>query len=151
MVGIPQDTVTAVDLAQWFTLQQELAKLKASEMLLRQRIFKHYFPNAKEGTNTFVLPDGYQLKADLPYERKVDEGALQALSEELAKAMVSKDELLEYKPSLKVKEYRTLTDEQRLIVDQFLIIKPGTPSVKIVPPSTKAKAGDTANKQEKPQ
>lgn len=135
MTEIPPNTVTQKDLEEWYKATEELTRAKAKEILLRMRIFKHYFPAPKEGTNTFVLPDSYELKGVHKINRSVEEAALEVLKPKFVEAKIRVDSLIEYKPDLKIKEYRTLTDEQRTLFDQALIIKDGTPDLKIVLPA----------------
>jgi hypothetical protein len=136
MTEIPANPVTMQDLTLWFQLQDQLKKLKTQEMLLRQKIFKTCFPEPKEGTNTYSLDDGFgsALKGTHVINREVDPGALQALRPEFVKANINADALVQFKPSLKVKEYRELTAEQNHLFDQCLIIKPGSPSLEIIQP-----------------
>lgn len=146
MVQVPQDQVTVNDLTVWFTMQEELKKLKASEMMLRKRIFGHYFPDPKEGTNTSVLPDTYQLKGVHVINRKIIEESMQALcyrpqlaegvygKSKLEEAGVRVDQLVKWKPELAISVYRELTEEQRHLVDQMLLIDAGSPQLKIEPP-----------------
>jgi hypothetical protein len=134
MVQIPDNSVGQKDLEEWYLANEQLAKLKAREMMLRKRIFNHYFPTPKEGTNDAELPDGYVLKATYPITRTVDEAGLSVLKEQFVEAKISTDKLVSYKPSLVVSEYRTLTAEQQQLFDQALIIKPGTPALEIVQP-----------------
>lgn len=172
MAEIPTNEVTADDLATWFTAKRELAALKAKEILLRMKIYKGKFfkvdehlnpiESPKEGTNTVILDDGYQLKAVRVVDRGVDAGTLDALKKErnelkeLAEKgeqlnddertrlailiQIAFDTLIEYKPALKVKEYRTLTEEQRNLFDECLVIKDGSPQLDIVKPSAKSTA-----------
>jgi hypothetical protein len=135
MVQIPVDEIKQEDIQQWYVLQDQLKKLKASEMLLRIRIFKGLFPNPVEGTNNYPLPEQWVLKGGYKLTRNIDIGSLQAMRERFAAAGVRADSLVEYKPSLVLSEYRTLTDEQRQLFDQCLEIKPGSPSLEIVLPA----------------
>lgn len=140
MTAIPPDVVTQKDLEEWYKATEELTRAKAKEILLRMRIFKHYFPSPSEGTNTFALPDGYELKGVHKINRSVEEPALLVLAPKFVEAKIPVDDLIERKPELKIRQYRTLTDEQRNLFDQALIIKDGTPDLKIVlPASAKAK------------
>lgn len=136
----PQPGVTTEELSQWFTVQDQLKKLKVSEMLMRKRIFGFFFPSPKEGTNTVPLPDSYVLKGGYPITREVDVGAFTAVKEEMTKLGVNADMLVEWKPSLKVAVYRELTDEQQKMFDRCLIIKPGSPSLAIELPAKAKKA-----------
>lgn len=146
MVEIPENQVTETDLAEWYKLTVDLAALKAKEALLRPRIYRHFFPNPVEGTNTFVLPDKYQLKAVRKIDRKVDEASMFAFKapqpekniSKFEEAEINADELFKTKFELVTSSYRKLSDEQRKIVDQVLIIKDGSPQLDITPPSTRA-------------
>lgn len=151
MVQVPQDEVTLADLATWYTMADQLRKLKASEMLLRQRLFGHFFPNPTEGTNTFVLPDAHQLKAKYPITRDVDEGAYRAMNAkqlEIGKSQfeqhgINGDALVTWKPSLVLSVYRQHTEEEQKFIDRCLLVKPGSPSLEIAPPA-KPKKGAAA-------
>lgn len=146
MTEIPQPVVDQTVLAQWYGYVKELQRLKAAEMLLRQRIFRLYFPDPREGTNTAVLPDTYQLKGTHVINRKVIEESMQALCyrapnpdgtfqpSKLEQAGVRVDMLIKWKPELAISAYRELTEEQRHLVDQMLLIDQGSPSLKIEPP-----------------
>jgi hypothetical protein len=146
MSEIPDSKATVETLALWYKTREELDKLKAKEALLRPVIYKTYFPNPSEGTNTFVLPDQYQLKAIRKIDRKVDEATMHQFNAPIEGKNVSKFEEVEvsssrlFKPKyeLVISEYRKLTEEQLKVVDQVLIIKDGMPQLDITPPSTRA-------------
>lgn len=137
MVQLPENEVTQEDLAEWYRLQDQLKSIKNSEMLLRQKIFKGFFPTPVEGTNSHELPDGYVVKATHKLNREIDQGALGAYRERLTEQGVNVDSLLSWKPSLVTAEYRKLTAEQRMLFDACLNIKPGSPSIEIVKPKVK--------------
>lgn len=172
MSDIPANEVTdpAAELAAWFLLKQEIAAvctpLIAKERAMRARLFNHFFPVPAEGTNTYVLPDGYQVKGKYPVERKVDPAALTALRGvtlgELPPAMLGEfgidtskhtpdtkltdallmnvDGLLAYEPKLVLKEFRKLTVEQSKVFQRCLVVAPGSIALEVVPPSTKGAA-----------
>lgn len=144
MTTIPANTVSQEDLAEWYRLQEQLKKIKASEMLLRQKIFGCYFPSPAEGTNSAPLADGWILKGKHTINREIDPGAFGAMKTRFAEAGIRADDLVQYKPSLVLKEYRTLTEEQHQLFDQCLIVKPGSPALEIVLPAKAKKAGETA-------
>jgi len=118
------------------------AKIKATackpaieeELRLRKAVVKAFFPNAQEGANNKPLLGGYTLKAGVTLTRKVDPAALDALSSEFEELLISKDKLLDYKPSLKVSAYRELSSAQRHLFDQALIVTDGSPTLEIAPP-----------------
>lgn len=146
MVDISEQVaVTAEDLATWFKKKAQLAKLKGEEAMLRSRIFKFYFPNPTEGAKDNKVPlndgTGAILQADHVINRTVDEQQLEALREamfaegsNLPKLDLTK--LIKWKPELSITEYRKLTPEERHVMDQALIIKPGSPQMEIKIPKT---------------
>ena len=141
MVELPENTVTAEDLSEWYRMQEELKKLKSREMLLRSKIFKFYFPNPDEGTNNHNMSDGYVLKGKHTINREIDPGAFQVLRKNFEAAGIHPDALVQYKPSLVKREYNTLTEEQKRLFDQALIVKPGSPALEIVLPKKRGAAG----------
>ena len=134
MIQIPENQVTQQDMERWYTVQEQLSKLKNEEQLLRQKIFKGMFPNPKEGTNNLDLPDGYVLKGKRTINRTVDEAAFKASIEELAKNGIATDAIVKFKPELVTSTYRELTEEQRNLFDTVLIVKDGMPGLEIVKP-----------------
>lgn len=139
--------VTAAELAEWYALQERMRNDKATEAMLRSRIYAYFFPKAKageegtEGTNNYPLNDGTGavLKADRKVDRKVDEAALDAYkasSKEEGSNLpkLPWNKLIRYKPELAVGEYKKLTAEERTACDQVLIIKDGSPQLEIVIP-----------------
>ena len=139
MSDIPANTVTQEDLNEWYKLAAELKRVKAAEMLLRQKIFKSYFPDPKEGTNSHPLADGWVLKGKYPINREVDQGSLAAYKEKFVEAKINADALVQYKPELKLSAYRELTEDQRQLFDHALIVKPGSPALEIVLPAKATK------------
>lgn len=139
MTEIPENTVTQADLSAWYEMSQQLKTLRAKEMLLRKKIFDNAFPDPKEGTNNFELADGYMLKGKYELNRDIDQGALDALKDTLREKGINPDVLVKYKPSLSIREYRQLTEEEHKLFDQCLIVKPGSPSLEIVLPKRKGK------------
>ena len=140
--------VTMDDLVAWQDMQARLSALKEEEMALRKRIYAQYFPAPVEGTNKAPLAEGWILKANRIVERKVDIGALQAMSAEggpLHEAGINPNLLIKWEPKLEIKVYRTLSSEQRELFDQALIIKDGSPQVEIALPAAAAKAAAAAN------
>lgn len=147
MAEIPENPVTQQDLNEWYTIHEELAKLKAKESLLRAKIFKGMFQHPEEGTNSVPLSDGWVLKGKYVINRTIDQAALTSLSavdastnmSALAAAGVSVDSLVRWKPELVLSAYRGLAEQQRMIFDQCLIIKEGSPSLEIVLPKKNIK------------
>lgn len=116
-------------LEEWQSLGPKIKQLQARERELRNLLFEGTFPNPKEGTNTYNLPDGRIIKGTYKLSRSVDEAALPAVLEQLPEGLG--DRLVQFKPSLVLSEYRKLPDDQRKIFDQALITKPGSPTLEV--------------------
>lgn len=134
---------TVADIATLYELQEQLAKVKAAEAMLRRRIADHFFPNPTEGSasNKYPLNDGTGaiLQMDHKINRKVLEPELDVLKAKvraegsnLPKLPFNK--LVKYTPELVKSEYNKLTAEERQLFDEALDIKPGMPEVKVVIP-----------------
>lgn len=139
MSEIPQNEVSAADLATWYQLQEQISKLKSQEALLRAKIFRASFPTPKEGTNSAPLNDGTGavLKATHVVNRTVDVAALTVLTPTFAAKGIQVAELTKTKVELVISEYRKLTAEQRQLFDQALTVKDGSPQMEIVIPKAK--------------
>lgn len=134
MSQIPENEVTQDDMEAWFKAKKALEKVKAQEILLRNKIFKGKFPNPREGTNNLDIGGGYFLKATHVINRAVDDAAFEASLEAFAEAGIPTDKIVRYKPDLATGVYRELTEEQRNLFDTALIIKDGTPGLEITQP-----------------
>lgn len=147
MTAIPANEVTQEDLTKWNDLQEQLRKIKNEENLLRMKIWGGMFKDPKEGTNTVALHAGWELKGTRTVNRKVLIEMVNAMAVENGPfhlAGIRAADLIEWKPELKIAEYRTLTAEQKLVFDQALEIKDGSPQLKIVLPAKAAKAAAAA-------
>ena len=129
--------------------------MKAAELMLRTRCFGGFFPAPAEGTNTHILSTGHQLKGGYVINRSVDEGAFRAMrapipgrddnATQLSLQGVP-DAIVQWEPKLSLGLYRELSEEQQRFVDRFLIVKPGTPSLKIeAPKKPRGKTGEAVS------
>jgi hypothetical protein len=141
MTLIPERQVSLDHLREWYELKKQMEEMKNKEIVLRQFIFAGLFPSPEEGTNSHPLNDGTGavLKAVHTINRAVQIDLLQELakSQSLPDHNLPKlelEKLVKWKPEVAIKEYRTLTDEQRNLFDQVLVIKPGMPGLDIVIP-----------------
>lgn len=132
MAAIPKNKATKKDLEQWYELQKQISELKNKETLLRQKIFWFYFEDAKEGTNTYDLQDGFLLKGKRVVNRTLDYGVFQANVERFRNIGITPEDLVRMKPELELKAYRGLTADQQKVFDECLVIKDGMPSLEIV-------------------
>lgn len=135
MTAIPVNAITQADMDEWYALQKQLAAVKVAEMLLRMKIFKHYFPNPEEGTNTAPLGNqGWVIKAKYPITRKPDTALLTARAAELREKGINLDVVIRAVPELVTGEYRKLTEDQQKLLDQVMEVKPGSPALEVVLP-----------------
>lgn len=137
MPEVPDDLVSKADIAVWYQMQDQLRQLKFKEAQLRRRIIKTFFPNGEEGANTYLLDDGYKLKGTIVVSRDIEQASLDANRKRLEKEKIPVDRLVRYLPDLVLKEYRKLTEDHRTLFDECLIIKEGSPQLRIDPPSNK--------------
>lgn len=130
-----QQKALSQKLWEWSQTAAELERVKAKEMTLRKELFGQIFPDPREGVNKADLPQGWKVNGTYKLDRKVDEVALPSVLEKLlARGVGQAVDLIKVKPELVVKVYKGLKDEDRYIMDQALIIKPGAPSLELIPP-----------------
>lgn len=116
---------------------QEAKKVVETEQALRKEVMALFFPEPVEGTNKFDLEVGWSLKATHKIERKVDEAALPAVLQQLREMGVNPDPLIRTKPDLDTKAYKALVQinpDAAHVFEQALTIKPGSPTVELIPP-----------------
>lgn len=130
VAGQPHDYLNMI--VEWNYINDQIKALKDKEMALRTKLAGFYFPSPKEGTNTTDLPDGWKLKGKFQYYRNIDKAALPAVLEKLPEG--TEDKVINYKPELKLRDYKNLLEDHKKIFDEALVIKPGTPSLELVPP-----------------
>jgi len=124
-------------LSDWHTAKEAAEKAKlviAKEQELRKKVFSAFFTAPSEGVNKEVLGNDWVLKGTYKLTREVDVAALTSSREQLIASGVPVDNLIQWKPELKVSAYRTLTKEQCALFDRVIITKPGSPELSLVPP-----------------
>lgn len=135
MTQVPENILDVnAALMAWESVKVDKAKATYEESRLRKLIFAHFFPNAKEGTNTAPLANGWKVKGTQAINRNVDAAILQALGAELTEKAINAGLLVKWSPEISVTEYRKLTAEQKLVFDRCLTIKEGSVTLEIVPP-----------------
>ena len=132
---IPQELLTKLN--TWYEMTQRIAELKPlieAENALRKELVQDLFPDTVEGTASPALPDGYTAKGTKKLDRKIDESALPAVQAKFREMGLNPDPIVTFKPSLATTVYKSLTEEQKAVFDEALIIKPSTPTLEIVAP-----------------
>ena len=125
---------TNEDIMEWLKKKSELALVKAQEAVLRQKIIKTFFATPTEGTNKFDLGKDYGLKFTHKLTREVDDAMLTNLLPALREKGINVDNLVERKPSLKLKNWRDLTEEEHQLFDQCVTTKPASGTLEFVKP-----------------
>ena len=123
---------TQLKLQEWVDAAGDLVSLKAKEALLRKELFDEFFPKPKEGTNTADLDNGWKVKGTYKLNRNIDKAALPAVLKLMEEG--SEDTLINYKPELKAKAYKSLEAKAKKIFDEVLTTKPGTPTLELKAP-----------------
>ena len=121
----------------WYNKKLQLANLKDEEMTLRREISNALFPDPKEGTNTFDLPENWVIKLQHSFNRKIDVAAFSALRAVFAEKHIPIDLLVDWKPSLSVSEYKKLDEDKRGIFDMCVITDVASPTLEITLPKKK--------------
>jgi hypothetical protein len=119
----------------WQQMAQQLEAIKDQELQLRLEVIDAYFPDRNdEGTHTLKLEEGWKLQCVTRISRRLEnaKGETDAVVKQLPPEMA--DKAVVWKPDLKMRGYRDLPPEYRVLVDSVVTSKPGTPSLKLVPP-----------------
>lgn len=127
--------VNAEMLNRWYTVNEQLTKLKKEELSLRRELFAAAFSDPKEGSkeNKLPLADGFILQGDYKINRTVDPAVVSTLAK-MPNVAPLVERLINYKPTLILSEWRKLSDEDRILVADMVTEKPGTPALKVVEP-----------------
>lgn len=128
------EKATNEDIMEWLETKRKLATVKAKEAILREKIIKTFFSGPKEGTNNFELGNNYKLKYTHKLTREVDDAMLTNLLPSLREKGINVDNLVERKPSLKLKNWRDLTEEEHQLFDQCVTTKPASGSLEFIKP-----------------
>lgn len=129
-------------LSLWNETKTELDRIKAVEAELRKQVVVEFFSGEKkEGTENVLLGNGYKLKCTFKqnYNLRADEveKALQKIEAMGDEGKFIAPRLVNWKPSLVIKEYRDLSEKMRKIIDGVLTISDGAPSLEIIAPKSK--------------
>lgn len=130
MVQVPEDKVGMEDLIAWYNIKQELQSIQARERAMRDRIFRNFFPNPKEGTNKTIF-EGSEIKAVQSYTREIDPAIYASVTKDLYDLGVDTSELVSFKPALITSAYRKLDGKALAIFNQCVTTKPGSVTLTI--------------------
>lgn len=131
-------------LERWQKAKAQAEYWAATERELRNEIFATGFPQPKEGTNSLTLPNTWTLKAvhKMNYTLEKDVAKLKPIMASLIQSglveRVIANRLVTFEPKLSVSEYKKLPDAAVKLFADVLTIKPGAPSLELVPPKPNA-------------
>ena len=130
------DATLPPEIQEWKQIVTWLKTAKEREMAIRKKIAAAFFPKPTEGVNRAITEiDGlpFEIVLDYGIRRKLDEAVLDSVMLALPEDSPYRvpGVLIAYKPSLVLKNFRTLPDDQRRIFSAALTETPGTPSIGI--------------------
>ena len=113
-------------LSAWRQAAEVLETVKKMEMELRKKLVAETFTESKAGANKADVAGG-QLVYTKKFTTSVDEELFDKVAQEADIAGIDVGLLFKVKHSLDNKRYKTLSDDQKAIVDQMLITKESAP------------------------
>ena len=113
-------------LTAWRQAAEVLETVKKMEMELRKKLVAETFTESKAGANKADVAGG-QLVYTKKFTTSVDEELFDRVSAEADIAGVDIGLLFKVKHSLDNKRYKTLSDDQKAIIDRMLITKESAP------------------------
>lgn len=124
---------------EWFKVKNLTDKHSAKELQLRKELFEEIFPEPTEGSkeNKITLGDGFIIQGDYKINRKIDVAMLDVARTEFNKLEVDAavfDNVINYKPALKLANFKGLSPKYKVMFGDAIIETPGTPGLKVVAP-----------------
>lgn len=124
---------------EWQKVVRYLNKAVDRERELRAMIVKYHFEELREGTQKVDTVDGWEIKADVPVNRSVDEAVIQTVLEETWNgATHSSDEvrtavagLIRWKPEIVMEHFRKLDERTWMLFSRAYSEKPGLAQLSI--------------------
>lgn len=125
------DAMTVEQLTdQWIKARQAAKEWTAFENALRAKVVERMFKDPKKGTNKYTLSDGRIVKLIHNITTKLDGGQqhVDIIRDLIADGVLPKI-LLKAKYELAETVYKTLSDEQKLAIADYVVTKPESPQV----------------------
>lgn len=123
-------------LQQWNEAKEQSKHWSEVESTLRDTLVKELFDSSKtEGTETLELSGDWKLKATkrLSYNLSNKDNALVNILQGLPSVIA--ENLIRWNPDLNLSMYRKLDTPTQQLFAPVLAIKPGKPSLELVPPN----------------
>lgn len=112
---------------QWLAASSALTNAKKLELDLRNKICAMHLSDKLEGSKT-IRHNSFILKPTAKLTRSIDKEMLEAIWDDLSD---SEKECIEYKPALKLTDYKKIEEEGGLLTDA-ITVKPAQASLKII-------------------
>lgn len=113
-------------LTEYFAVKQEMARLSKLEREMRAKICEEYLMGVLEGSRT-VNAGRFKVTVSAVLNRSVDAEALDTIWEDLN---WDEQQLIEFKPKLKIKEYKQAEAVGTKLMD-VVTVKPGMSQLKV--------------------
>lgn len=125
-------------ITDWYDAKQNLDQYKELEKNLREQVIEHVFEGCEPGTNRVDLANGFKLKTVIKETYKVPRDAtghythvptlLAKLPDDVARSIIK------WTLDISTSAYKTLTEEQKAVVNEFIIITKGSSTLEIEEP-----------------
>lgn len=129
---------------RWNEVNEQISKLRAEELELRNVLVKHFFnkkaEDLPEGSEQYHLGNGFYLKANFSVSRKIssDEKVIERMINRLKQVSPIANDIVKttiaFKPSLKLAEYKALPEEIKNVFSAVIIETPSQPSLSFAEP-----------------
>lgn len=141
-------------MALWYPQQAELSALVEREKNYRNQIAKLLFPDGwdEDGTTKFEMPSGWVLEFERRLNVTLDKAALPSIIEAILALPPDPETgeigsvagVISYDPKMSLSGYRKMRPDAKALLNDAVEIRPGTPGMKMKPPSARAstKASD---------
>lgn len=114
---------------EWLEAANQLKIAKAVELKLRKKICEKILGDKIEGAVTELAHyKRFKVTATAKLNRSIDRSVLEAIWEDLTD---DEKECVDYKPSLKLAEYKKIEQTGGKLLDA-VTVKPGTPTLKVL-------------------
>lgn len=115
-------------LASHMEAKAHLDSWKAKEKALRIQVIDELFPSAGEGTHT-ILENGLKIKCAIKMNYKFDLEELSIWEEQFTD---EEKRCVRRNPTLDLTEYRRLSENDKMMIDECVTVTPGLPALTIV-------------------
>ena len=119
--------IELMKIEKYIEAKSKLSFYKKLELKLRNEILESQFPSACEGTHNAEV-DLFQIKGSFSNSMSIDKDALEDNEEFLSD---EEKACIVYKPSISVTEYKKLRDNDKILIDDIIVIKPKQASLTI--------------------